>query len=44
MSPVMTSREDPYMSGLKFSVIEVPKTRVWTCTSVVQPACASSEA
>ena len=44
MSPVMTSREDPYMSGLKFSVIELPKTCEWTCMSVVQPACASRDA
>jgi len=37
-----TSRTEPYMSGLKFSVIEPPKTSAATWASAVQPACESS--
>ena len=43
-SPMKTSRTEPYMSGLKFSVIEPPKTSAATCASAVQPACESSDA
>ena len=35
---------DPYMSGLKCSVIEPPNTSAATCASVVQPACESRQA
>ena len=38
-----TWRTEPYMSGLKFSVIEPPKTWAATCASAVQPACESSD-
>jgi hypothetical protein len=40
---VKTSRTEPFMSGLKFSVIEPPKTSAGTWAPAVQPACESSD-
>ena len=44
MSPVRTSRPDPYMTGWKCVVSESPKTSGVTCASVVQPEWESRQA